>query len=136
MSDYCRWQQSGKLAKKPADRIGGFEMERKQVTFNADGEFILISMGGEIIKKKKVPDVGDRKARLLLFDIDKDGIEEIFVYGTKNHVIGVGRNFEVLPGFPVKGNKKPSFTDLNFDKIYEMIVGSYDGNVYAYTLSK
>lgn len=104
--------------------------------FSADGEFILISMGGKILKEKKVPDTGDKKARLLLFDIDRDGIEEIFVYGTKNHVIGIGRNFELLPGFPVKGSKKPSFTDLNFDKIYEMVVGSYDGNVYAYTLSK
>ncbi|MBN2536302.1 MAG: DUF3352 domain-containing protein [Spirochaetales bacterium] len=106
------------------------------LVFSADGDFILVSMDGEIIKEKRVPDTGDRRARFLLFDIDRDGIEEIFVYGIKNHVIGIGRNFELLPGFPVKGSKKPSFTDLNFDNIYEMVVGSYDGNIYAYTLSK
>ena len=106
------------------------------LVFNTDGVFSLVSMNGTVLKEKNVPGAGDKKARITLFDIDRDGIEEIFIYGTKNHIIGLGRNLEPLPGFPVKGSKKPSFIDLNFDSIYEMVAGSYDGNIYAYTLNK
>ena len=89
-----------------------------------------------LLKEKEIQGAGDKKARLLLFDFDRDGVKEVFIYGVKNQIIGLGRNFEPLPGFPVKGSKRPSFIDLNFDNTYEMVVGSYDGNVYAYTLNK
>ncbi|MBN2442255.1 MAG: PQQ-like beta-propeller repeat protein [Spirochaetales bacterium] len=114
----------------------GDKNEKGILVLNAEGEFTLISMTGSILKQKKVPDISDKNTVLTLFDFDEDGIDEIFAYGTKNYITGLGRNFEPLPGFPVKGSKKPAFTDLNFDKTYEMIAGSYDGNIYGYTLIK
>ena len=70
----------------------------------------------------------------MVYDFDKDGVEEIFIYGANNLVTGLGRNLELLPGFPLRGSKRPAFADLNYDRKIELITGSYDGNVYAYTI--
>jgi hypothetical protein len=113
-----------------------FEKEKALLLLDADGVLSMVSLEGEIIKQKKIYDGGDKKNALLLFDIDRDDIEEVFIYGAKNFIIGLGRNFEPLPGFPVRGSKRPGFTDLNYDRKYEMIVGSFDNNIYAYTINK
>ncbi|MBN1699858.1 MAG: hypothetical protein JW881_20275 [Spirochaetales bacterium] len=113
-----------------------FEREKALLLLDADGNMTMVSLSGEILKQKKIFEGGDKKNALLLFDVDRDDIEEIFIYGSKNFIIGLGRNLEPLPGFPVRGSKRPSFTDLNYDRTYEMIVGSFDNNIYAYTINK
>ncbi|MBN2737943.1 MAG: hypothetical protein JXR70_13240 [Spirochaetales bacterium] len=118
------------------DSSTGSTAQKGILVLSAEGSLSLISLEGEIVKQKSVLSGSSKKNRMLLFDFDGDGIEEIFIYGEKNQIFGLGRNLEPLPGFPVKGSMKPAFSDLNFDRKIEMVTGSFDNHIYAYTLDK
>jgi hypothetical protein len=104
------------------------------VTLNTDGVLRLIDSAGSVIIEKKLSDVHGKNTRSILFDVDNDGIDEIFIYGSSNYVTGLGSKCEPLPGFPVKGSKKCAYIDINYDGRKELVAGSFDGNVYAYSL--
>jgi len=106
------------------------------VTLSEDGLLSVLTLRGEILKSKKIEGGGDKNYKPVVFDFDRDGTDEIFLYGARNTVLGYDAKLNPLPGFPIPGSRKPSFDDLNYDRKYEIIVGSYDKNVYVYTLDK
>jgi hypothetical protein len=106
------------------------------LTLSEDGLLSLVNLRGEIVKSKKLEEGGDRNYKIALFDFDRDGADEIFIYGARNTIIGLDAKLNYLPGFPIKGSQRPNFSDLNYDGKYELIVGSFDGNLYVYTLDK
>mgnify|MGYP000453629335 CR=1 FL=1 len=87
-------------------------------------------------EEKMIENAGDRKSRMIAYDIDRDGIDELFIYGARNFVIGLDAKLEMLPGFPVAGGRKPAFGNLNNDAWLEMIVAGFDDKLYVYELSK
>ncbi|HQJ05571.1 MAG TPA: hypothetical protein PLI57_04230 [Spirochaetota bacterium] len=99
-----------------------------------DGVLTILSHNGDVLLSKKIKEADGKERKLLLFDANSDGKSEIYIYGDKNTVIALNGAGELLPGFPVAGSGKPCFTDFNFDGIYEMAVGSYDNNIYVYSV--
>jgi hypothetical protein len=110
--------------------------EKGILALDENGLLTLVSLDTKISKQKKIENAQDKRNKIVVFDFDSDGIDEIFIYGASNYIVGLNNKLEMLPGFPVKGSMKPAFTDINFDGYYEMLVASYDGNLYAYTLNK
>jgi hypothetical protein len=103
---------------------------------NEGGMVTLVAEDGRILKQKTIPNAGDKKSALSVYDIDGDRIDELFIYGANNFVIGLDSNLELLPGFPVKGGRKPAFVDINLDGRKEMVVAGFDNQLYAYELYK
>jgi hypothetical protein len=106
------------------------------VTLSEDGTVSLIDLRGNTIKSKQVPEAANKNAKLTVFDFDRDGTAEIFIYGAGNIIVGLDAKLNILPGFPIPGSQRPGFADLNYDGKYEIIVGSFDKNLYVYTLDK
>jgi hypothetical protein len=142
------WNEGGKQVDSFPVRLNGiyyinpvlFAYARHQpkglLTLSEQGYISLISDKGNIVKEKQLNGINGKQAGLTVFDLDRDGEEEIFIYGTSNFITGLDSKLEMLPGFPVKGSYRPAFIDLNFDGKYELVTASYDNNLYAYTLSK
>ncbi len=103
---------------------------------NDAGKCTLVSQTGEILKEKSLPDSGGRNAKLLAYDVDRDGSDELFVYGGNNFVIGLDALLELLPGFPVTGGRRPAFDDVNLDGSRDMLTAGFDNKLYAYELNK
>lgn len=80
--------------------------------------------------------ISGREARLSAFDLDKDGSDEIFVWGDKNTIEGLNLDLQSLPGFPVAGSQQPAFLDLNLDGTIDVVAGSFDGKIHAWTWRK
>lgn len=99
-----------------------------------DGVITILSHKGDVLLSKKIKEADGKERKLLLFDANSDGKSEIFIYGDKNSVIALDGAGELLPGFPVAGSGKPCFTDFNSDGVFEMAVGSYDNNIYVYSI--
>ena len=99
-----------------------------------DGVITILSHNGDVLLSKKIKEADGKERKLLLFDADSNGKSEIFIYGDKNSVIALGGVGELLPGFPVAGSGKPCFADFNSDGVFEMAVGSYDNNIYVYSI--
>ncbi|MCG8573108.1 MAG: DUF3352 domain-containing protein [Spirochaetes bacterium] len=121
-----------------ADPVVGNLVGNKQkevVTLDQKGKISIVNVAGEVIMEKQLEQI-NKESRLILFDLNRDRIDEIFIYGGSNNIIGLDNQLEILPGFPVKGSFQPYFTNINSDAYYEMVVGSFDSNIYAYTLNK
>ncbi|MBN2353240.1 MAG: DUF3352 domain-containing protein [Spirochaetales bacterium] len=103
---------------------------------NEAGKCALVSQTGEILKVKSMTDSGGRNAKLLADDVDRDGIDELFIYGGNNFVIGLDALLELLPGFPVTGGRRPAFNDVNLDGRKDMLTAGFDNRIYAYELNK
>ena len=112
----------------------GMNNGREIITLNKDGLVSIISDKGNILIQKKIKDAASKDRKMLLFDADKNGKQEIFIYGGTNNIIALNSELDIFSGFPVKGNTKPDFTDFNSDGQYEMVVGSVDSYIYAYTI--
>lgn len=106
------------------------------VALSEQGLCTLLTQDGTVVKQKPIADSGDRNSALIAYDMDPDGVDEIFIFGGRNFVIGLDRDLELLPGFPVKGGRKPVFTDLNLDGRKEMLVAGFDNQLYAYEIAK
>lgn len=142
------WDQAGNpLYAFPAQLEGSFfirplfiNLDRSRnkgiVTFSAEGRCSLLALDGRLLKEKHYPEVADRSSRLLAYDFDADGKDEIFIYGAKDYLLGLDHRLELLPGFPVAGGRQPQFIDLNLDGRVEMLVGGFSSDVYAYELAK
>ncbi|HPO48801.1 MAG TPA: hypothetical protein PLO89_00605, partial [Spirochaetota bacterium] len=99
-----------------------------------DGNLFVISSKGDVIGKIKIKDAHEKDTRLCFFDVNKDKKDEIIVYGGGNNIYCYSSSFSILPGFPVKGSFKPNFADFNGDGEYEMVVSSFDKNIYVYSI--
>lgn len=99
-----------------------------------DGVVTILSHNGEVLLSKKIKEADGKDRKLLLFDANSDGKSEMYIYGDKNSVIAINGAGDLAPGFPVTGSGKPCFTDFNSDGVYEMAVGSYDNNIYVYSV--
>ena len=106
------------------------------VILNETGGCTLVGQNGEVIKEKQYPQAAGRHSSLMAYDIDRDGIDEMFIYGGGNYVLGLDKNLELLPGFPVKGGRRPAFTDINLDGKPEMVTAGFDNQLYAYELGR
>jgi len=106
------------------------------VILSEEGVVSIIDLQGKVVKAKKLDGGGDKNYKLVVFDFDKDGEDEIFIYGARNTIIGLDNKLNNLPGFPIPGSLCPGFSDINYDGKYELIVGSFDKNLYVYTLDK
>ncbi len=108
--------------------------DREIVTLDKNGNISIISGNGSIILSKEIKEANSKENKILLFDINNDNINEIFIYGGSNNIIALDSKLNILPGFPVKGNTKPSFTDFDSDGQYEMVVAGVDKFIYVYTI--
>lgn len=104
------------------------------LTLAEDGSLRLIGLDGKVMLERKLGDCNGKEAKILLADLNKDGRKEIVIYQNKNSIMALDQHLSDLPGFPVKGNTSPQFTDLNRDGKLEMITAGVDNTIYAYTL--
>ncbi|MBN1241717.1 MAG: hypothetical protein JXA15_03295 [Spirochaetales bacterium] len=77
-----------------------------------------------------------KEARLMLRDVDGDGLEEAFVYGAGGAVGGIDHDLSPLAGFPLPGGREPSFADLDGDGRVELVSAGFDGAVRAWRFPK
>ncbi len=110
--------------------------QKSILTLNTDGILTKFNINGKEILSKKIPEVADKSSRIKLFDINKDGNEEIFIYGDYDYIIGLDSQFQAIKNFPITGTKEPSFADLNFDGNYEIITAGMDKKLYAYYIGE
>jgi hypothetical protein len=106
------------------------------VVLSEQGVISIIDLQGSVVKAKKLEGGGDKNFKVTVFDFDKDGRDELFIYGARNTIIGLDNTLNNLPGFPVTGSLCPGFSDIDYDGKFELIVGSFDRNLYVYTLDK
>lgn len=110
------------------------KMDKEIITLDKNGKLTIISGDGTEILTKEIKDADSKDNKILLFDINNDKINEIFIYGGSNNIIALDGKLDILPGFPVKGNTKPCFTDFDSDGQYEMVVAGIDKYIYVYTI--
>lgn len=103
-------------------------------TLDQSGLYTLVKLDGGVAASAQF--ASGPEARLVARDIGGTGSDSLLVYGGKNTIDAYGPKGEPLSGFPVRGSFAPQFVDLNLDGSTEMVVASYDGNIYAYTLRK
>jgi len=117
-------------------QIGNIEGDKlKEIAIlDKDGKLSVLYLDGRILFEKYIKDLDSKESKILLFDMNKDKKDEIIVYGGTNNIFAFDSKGILLPGFPLKGSTKPSFTDFNGDENYEMVVGSFDKNIYVYSI--
>ena len=101
-----------------------------------DGNLSLVTLDGKVKSSIKLSNFSGKETRLLSADLNKDGNDEILVYGGKNFVEAYDINMDMLQGFPVRGGRTPLVMDLNSDGSPELVTAGYDDNVYAYTITE
>ncbi|MBN2547457.1 MAG: DUF3352 domain-containing protein [Spirochaetes bacterium] len=127
---------SGSYYEQPAIGNIGWGIENEIAALNSDGLLSIISLKGQILIEKRVKEIASKDSKILLFDSNKDGKDEIFIYYSSNNIYAFDNDLNLMPGYPVKGKSKPSFNDLNFDGEYEMVTSSIDDYLYIYTLPR
>ena len=110
--------------------------ENEFVTLSKDGTLTIISSAGKIILQKKYKEIASKENRVLLFDVDRDGKAEIFIYGASDSIFGFDEKLDIMPGFPVSGATKPDFADFDSDGQIEMVTGGLDKYLYIYTIPR
>jgi hypothetical protein len=114
----------------------GPDGRKSLVCLDKDGKLFVISPNGEVELEKKIKDADSKDRNLMLFDVDKDGNDEMIIYGASNNLLCLDNKGNELPGFPVKGSYRPDFTDFDSDGNYEMVTASFDKNIYVYSIPK
>lgn len=101
---------------------------------SADGVLSLVSAKGTLLREQRLPRPVGKDARLLARDVDGDGSDELFVYGSGAFIDAYDATLRSLPGFPVKGYTEPRFIDFNRDRKLDMVTAGLDNAIYAYSL--
>jgi WD40 repeat protein len=114
----------------------GLNGKKTIVCLGKDGTLYLLSPDGHMELEKRIKDADSKDRKLMLFDVNKDGLEEIIIYGATNNLMCLDNKGNQLPGFPVKGSFKPDFSDFDSDGNYEMVTASYDNNIYVYSIPR
>jgi hypothetical protein len=101
-----------------------------------DGSLSMVGLDGKVQRQARVPDLDGKNARILLGDLDRDGTQEILLYGSGAFIAGYDSWFRPLPGFPVKGVSRPQLVDLDRDGRTDLLTAGLDGKIYAYTVGR
>jgi hypothetical protein len=106
------------------------------VALAQDGSLSLVSMAGRVLRQARVPDLDGKSARIFLGDLDRDGVEEILLYGSGAFIAGYDAAFRPLPGFPLKGVSRPQLVDLDRDGRTDLVTAGLDWKIYAYSVGR
>lgn len=97
------------------------------------GQLFRIGLDGSV-KAIQIPGLSAESGFLAPYDIDGDGIKEIFATGDGNSLQGYSRDLNPIAGFPLPAWGLPWFGDLNGDKKTECIAAGMDNLLYAWQL--
>lgn len=110
------------------------------VLLDEEGVLSVVSLSGVVLQSKSIPMVAGKSSRLLTYDADRNGENELYIYGDFNYIVGLDDSLLNLKGFPIKGSGMPSFSDLDFDGKEELICFVYDKDgkdkLFAYYVTK
>jgi hypothetical protein len=101
---------------------------------NNKGTITVLTPSGEIISSWDVRIPESEDTRLLAYDVDRDGKDELFLHSAGSRIYGWQSDLSPIPGFPVAGHFKPGFIDVDADGKIEMITGGMDEKIHAYTI--
>ncbi|MGC8765354.1 MAG: hypothetical protein ACP5QT_05665 [Brevinematia bacterium] len=107
--------------------------EEKLLAISRENTIFIISPDGKVINSKQTYRL--ENAGVLIFDVDGDESDEIFIYGDDNFIYAFSIELNEIEGFPIKGVARPVFFDLNNDNNVELISADPD-NIYVYTFRK
>ncbi len=99
-----------------------------------DGKVRILSLEPKILSERKIEGLDGKEARIELYYGSHNTEPKIMIYGCRNSIYCLTSKLIDLPGFPLKGNTRPQFYDLNQDGKAELVTGSIDDKIYAYTL--
>jgi hypothetical protein len=99
-----------------------------------DGTLRLVSTDGSVTRQVTLEDVDGRTARLVVADLG--GAPGIFIYAGGAYITGLDASLRPLPGFPVKGARRPQLVDLNRDGTLDLVTAGLDGRIYAYAVGR
>ncbi len=102
------------------------------LAISTDGLLWRIAKNGGSEGTFQVPHIRGRNAKLISYDANGDGHEEIFIGNDGNILMGLAQDFSVIQGFPVAGSGAPSFIDIDGDGKSEMLCRSTDDMIHAY----
>ncbi|MGC8771636.1 MAG: DUF3352 domain-containing protein [Brevinematia bacterium] len=141
------WDSEGKTLFTPielddsfSDQINVANIKGNQIilALSKNGNIYLFDTDGKLKNKIKLENI-DIGAKILIYDINKDESDEIFIYNNQNKILAYGIENDSLielDGFPVKGYSKPDFYDINKDGKLEVISAGIDGKIHIYTYKK
>jgi hypothetical protein len=101
-----------------------------------DGSLSMVTTDGKVERQARVPDLDGKNARVFLGDLDRNGMDEILLYGSGAFVAGYDSFFRPLPGFPLKGVSRPQLVDLDRDGRIDLLTAGLDGKIYAYAMPR
>ncbi len=101
---------------------------------DSNGRLYIVNRSGMITLRREIDDGISRDTRVAAYDIDKDNKTDIVIYGGTNNFYAFNYMGSMLAGFPQKGSMAPYFTDIDSDGAVEIIIGSFDGFIYCYTM--
>lgn len=141
--DYFLWDRDGNIASSyPINLEGVFYSTPVSLnsrgslvaTINKSGTIQLINGRGEVVQTREIKNLKGRDVKLKVETVPGFKSPILFVYGGSNYIYALNNKLQVLPGFPIKGNTEPTFSDINSDGFIEIISGGYDKNIYIYTM--
>jgi hypothetical protein len=106
------------------------------IALDQDGSLSMVNLEGKVERQARIPDLDGRQARILLADLDRDGAQEILLYGSGAFIAGCDAFFRPLPGFPLKGFSRPQLLDLDRDGRTDLLTAGLDGKIYAYAMPR
>jgi hypothetical protein len=110
--------------------------ERLIACLNEDSRVSVTDAQGAERSSFLAPENAGKDARLAAYDVDRDGFDELFVYGSGGLVSGFALDGSPLPGFPLPGNLAVGFADMDNDGAIDLVSASRDGSVYAFTVKQ
>ncbi len=140
------WNYDSPISNLPQEIEGSFNAplmvlnvkgDKKIVALSKEGILYIFNREGKIENKINIENM-DKEAKIYVYDIDRDDVDEIFVYNNKNNIYGYKKENDKLieiEGFPLRGYTKPEFYDINKDGKLEIITGGV-GKLYIYSLKK
>ena len=106
------------------------------VLVNDSGVVWRIGRDGRILDSRQLPNFSGRDSRLSAFDQDGDGREELFIGNDGNALHGLDSNLANLPGFPLAGQGRPGFIDIDGNGSRELVIAGADDSINAYRTGK
>jgi hypothetical protein len=97
-----------------------------------EGILYQTDLSGSVIEQR-VPGLKVKEDGFIgVFDMDKDGIPEIFITGEGNALYGLSASLNTLEGFPLPVWGKPVFGDFDGDGGMECIGAGMDNKLYRW----
>lgn len=99
-----------------------------------DGLVSLVGETGDLLTSCYLENMSGKDVKLTVYTPENGGEQILFAYGGSNYLTALNSKLQILPGFPLRGFRKPSFADINKDGSTELISAGYDNKIYIYTL--